>query len=535
MMKRDRFFYFWILLLLVGVICTGVLFGGRVRAESRDDRVASAVYFDDVIRLAELSGQTADEWLALFSGSGVRYVIFEARPDEAVQELLSGFDLSPAGYVGEESAFGLPEYGWSADTDLPLALVENVSRTSVHYPENFDLDSYDGPLVKAFYLYDGHVATCPIGDSSLEAENMLLRAVIDRGMRLILLRPFVDLEGAVVANSAVYADILSGLGEQLEKRGLEYGESFSCMETMALRPMLLLGSGCLTAALWIFLVTRLKVLRRWEFVLCLLALAGMALGVLFLPGLMQKVLVLLCAMVFPCVAVYGLWRWRKCRCGQRLSDWLAYLLTLCAVLVWSVLGGFAVGALMGSRRYLMGDLIFSGVKVAQAVPLLFCLVLFVIPVVKEFFDGPVTKKKVLPLLGVTGLLIAAGAVLILRSGDVSWVSALEGFFRDFLEHTLYTRPRTKELLVAVPFMMVGFTPVGRRNSLIALLASLCFCLESVSVINTFCHAVAPLHVSLIRSALGAGMGGVLGLVLIVLCRISFRFTVKSAGNQLLDQ
>lgn len=535
MMKRDRFFYFWLLLLLVGTVCTCVLLGGRIRSENRDDRVTSAVYFEDVIQLAELSGQTADDWLDMFSNNGVRYVVFETQPDEAVRELLSGFDLSPAGYVGEGSSFGLPDHDWPTEGDQPLALIENALRTSVYYPDGFDLEGYDGPLVKTFHLNDEYAARFSIDDSGQEIENMLFRAVTDRGMRLILLRPFVNSQNAVVVDRAVYADVLSGLSERLEARGLEYGESFSCMETVSLRPVLLMGSGCLTAALWIFLVTRLKVLRRWGFVLCLLALAGMALGVLLLPKLMQKVLMLLCAAAFPCVAVYGLWRWRKNTHRQRLPDWLTYLLALCAVLAWSVLGGFAVGALMSDRSYLMGDLIFSGVKVAQSVPLLVCLVLFAIPVIKEFFDGPITKKKVLPLLGAAGLLIAAGAVLILRSGDVARISTLEAFFRDTLEYALYTRPRTKELLIAVPFMAVGFTVLGKRSSLIALLASLCFCLESISVVNTFCHAVAPLHVSLIRSALGAGIGGLIGLVLVVLCRVLFRFAEKIAGNQLLDQ
>jgi len=393
------------------------------------------------------------------------------------------------------------------------------------------VEGFDGPLVKAFYLNDGYAARFSVDDSGQEMENMFFRAVIDRGMRLILLRPFVDSRNTVVADGAVYADVLSGLGDRLAARGLEYGESFSCMETEPLRPLLLMGSGCLTAALWIFLITRVKALRRWGFVLCLLALAGTVLGCLFLLKLMQKALMLLCAAVFPCVAVYGLWRWRNNLHRRQLPDWLTYLLALCAVLVWSVLGGLTVGALMGDRSYLMGDLIFSGVKAAQGVPLLFCLVLFGIPVVKEFFDGPITKKKILPLVCAAGVLIAAGAVLVLRSGDVARISALEATFRDVLEYTLYTRPRTKELLIAVPFMAVGFTAMGKRSSLLALMASLCFCLESTSVVNTFCHAVAPLHVSLIRSALGAGIGALIGLVLIVLCRIAFHFWENHAGNR----
>ena len=534
-MKRDRFFYLWMVLLIVGVVSTCILLSGRIRAERRDDRVASAVYFDDIIQLAERSGQNVEDWLALFSDNGVRYVVFETQPDEAERERLTGFHLSCAGYVGEGSSFVLPEHPWPANGDIPLVLVENITRTSVHHPDGFDLDGCDGLLVKAFYLFDDYAARFSVDGSGQEIENMLFRAVIDRGMRLILLRPFVDADNAVVADSSVYAKVLSGLGQRIEARGLEYGESFSCMKTAAREPVLLLGSGCLTAALWILLVTRLKCLRRWGSVLCLLALAGLALGFLCVPGLMQKGLMLLCAAVFPCLAMYGLWRWRKSCRGQQIPDWLVYFLVLCAVLVWSVLGGFAVSALMSDRSYLMGELIFSGVKAAQAVPLLFCLVLFGVPAVKEFCGGPITKKKILTLLGAAGLLIAAGVVLILRSGDFARISALEVAFRNALEYSFYTRPRTKELLIAVPFMALGFTSVGKRNSLLALLASLCCCLESISVINTFCHAVAPLHVSIIRSALGAGIGCVVGLVLIALCRIVFRPAGKHAENQQLER
>ena len=42
------------------------------------------------------------------------------------------------------------------------------------------------------------------------------------------------------------------------------------------------------------------------------------------------------------------------------------------------------------------------------------------------------------------------------------------------------------------------------------------CLECVSVVNTFCHGVAPVGVSLIRSLLGAGLGLCLGLVAVAI-------------------
>lgn len=526
MRGKGKPFFLWLLFLILGVCCTAVLLFGRFRAESRDDRVAAAVYYEDVVRLARLSGRDSGDWLSLFSQNGVRYVVFEVQPDAALRQQLVGFDLLPAGYVGKDSAFALPEHDWPPEADIPLVLIENDTRTSVNYPDGFDMENHAGPLVKALYLRDYYASRFSVDGNGQELENLLFRAVVDRGMRLLLLRPFVNSGEEIVTDFSAYSKVLSGLGERLAERGLEYGVSFSCMETSALSPVLLWGSGCLTVALWVFLITRLKGMRRWGLLLGLLALAGMALGCFVLPKLMQKALMLLCAAVFPSVAVYGLWRWKNRSSEGSLRDWQVYLLALGAVLLWSVLGGFAVGALMGDRSYLMGDLIFSGVKAAQGIPLLLCAILFGVPVVKDFFNGPITKRKVLPLLGAAALMVAAGAMLVLRSGDVGSISAVETTFRDALEYSLFVRPRTKELLIAVPFMAAGFTALGKRSSLVTLLASLCFALESVSVVNTFCHAVAPLHVSLIRSALGAGIGFVIGLVVLMLCRAVFRLSEK---------
>lgn len=44
--------------------------------------------------------------------------------------------------------------------------------------------------------------------------------------------------------------------------------------------------------------------------------------------------------------------------------------------------------------------------------------------------------------------------------------------------------------------------------------------------NTFCHAVAPLYVSAIRTLLGAGLGFVLGLIVVGLLEVSFRWLAR---------
>ena len=48
------------------------------------------------------------------------------------------------------------------------------------------------------------------------------------------------------------------------------------------------------------------------------------------------------------------------------------------------------------------------------------------------------------------------------------------------------------------------------------------CLECVSVVNTFCHAVAPLGVSLMRTVLAVAIGVVLGTVAVCVLEIIYR-------------
>ncbi len=50
------------------------------------------------------------------------------------------------------------------------------------------------------------------------------------------------------------------------------------------------------------------------------------------------------------------------------------------------------------------------------------------------------------------------------------------------------------------------------------------------MVNTFCHGVAPVGVSLIRSLLGAGLGLCLGLVAVAIAEGSCAFGGPRAGN-----
>ena len=139
------------------------------------------------------------------------------------------------------------------------------------------------------------------------------------------------------------------------------------------------------------------------------------------------------------------------------------------------------------------------------------------------------KKLIRTVLVCAAILCVAGAVMILRSGDVS--SHAPGMdkvlaVRNWFEYTFYVRPRTKEMFAAVPCIIVFVWACRRKLPALRLLGGMGACLEAVSVTNTFCHAVAPITVSLIRTVLAVGIGAVVGFAAVGILELIYRAVNK---------
>lgn len=498
-MKMTKNRGLFLILVLCGIIFSSIMLLPRLHAEHSDNSVALAVYHRDVEHLALESGLTAETWLETFEKVGVGYVVFDGETDAS---FLSACSMLPAclGNVPGDWAFCIPGHELPSG-EAPIALIENMERNSVLVPEGFD---FGGEFVKTLELYPEYASR-----GSGEIANLIRRAVVDRGMRLILLRPFTE-NGDIITDPAAY-ESLSLLRTELAKRGLDFGGQLQTFDTKPLNALLLWGSGLLTAALWIWLVCRWEKLRKFEFWLYLLAIPVLGAACFVQPELSQKALMLSCAAVFPCYAILGI---KKFLTLSRPAA-AKYLGGLVILFAWSLLGGLAVSALMSSREYLLGYDIFSGVKLSQAIPLASCFVAFAIPVCKNIRENGLRKKTLLGLAAAVIILAAAGYLLMLRSGDLAGgIGQLETAMRNALEEHLYARPRTKEFLIAVPFAALLCMGRARKNPLITLLGALACCLECVSIVNTFCHAVAPVGVSVIRSLYALVIGAVFGLVLL---------------------
>ncbi|NGP44953.1 hypothetical protein G4V62_08265 [Bacillaceae bacterium SIJ1] len=129
-------------------------------------------------------------------------------------------------------------------------------------------------------------------------------------------------------------------------------------------------------------------------------------------------------------------------------------------------------------------------------------------------------------VAIIGVLLAAFAYFLMRSGNDATVSGIELQFRTALEQLLYVRPRTKEFLIGFPVFVFAMYHVmkGRNMAVVLYLGAV---IGTMSLVNTFTHLHIPLSISLLRSIYGLIIGLIIGLLLIVvwkgLVRLYHRF------------
>ena len=104
-------------------------------------------------------------------------------------------------------------------------------------------------------------------------------------------------------------------------------------------------------------------------------------------------------------------------------------------------------------------------------------------------------------------------MMVLRSGDnMIPIAQAELDFRNWLEYELYARPRTKEVLMAFPVLALFLVACRRRIPILIWPLGVLSCVAPVSVVNTFCHSMTPVTMSIVRTLLGCGFGMILGIL-----------------------
>ncbi|WP_313470470.1 DUF5693 family protein [Lysinibacillus sp.] len=249
-------------------------------------------------------------------------------------------------------------------------------------------------------------------------------------------------------------------------------------------------------------------------------------GTLFLQAF-----ALIIAVLAPTYAVI-----KSAQGSTKMSKILVQYLKAVAI---SLIGIVIVIGLLNGNAFMTGFATFKGVKLVYLIPIMGVLLFTLIEInrladqnIKKSLSNTVTLlNKELKYWHVLLLIVVAGIGLfyISRTGNSGSVSDLELAFRQWLENTLYVRPRTKEFLIGFPFFVLALYVMGinRKWGSILLVPGV---IGFLSIVNTFTHLHIPVAVSVLRTLYSVSLGFVIGLVFIFIFKIGYRWVSKAIAR-----
>lgn len=203
----------------------------------------------------------------------------------------------------------------------------------------------------------------------------------------------------------------------------------------------------------------------------------------------------------------------------------------------SFVGIWIIVGLLNGNGFITGFEIFRGVKLVYFFPIAAVALLVFWELGKKYLLGGKIKNAIyLPMkvlkadvkvwhLVVFALVAAVGYYYLSRTGNAGYASELELAFRQWLDNTLYVRPRTKEFLIGFPFFVLALYVIGKKQDWgkILLIPGV---IGFLSIVNTFTHFHIPIYISLLRTFYGVIFGFLIGLVLIFIVKKGYETIMK---------
>jgi hypothetical protein len=347
-----------------------------------------------------------------------------------------------------------------------------------------------------------------------KAINRFGLAVSERGIKIIMVR-FLSQK-----DLAANRDFLGRIRDALVNKGITPGPLKTPEPLHSNQLPLMLMVGAVMAATW--LIGKKFQLGRWAGLpAALVLLAGAFLLFTGQIGYLQKLFALGAAVIFPTLSVLTFLPREKQSLFKALG---LFLLTT----LGSLAGALLVVGFLADGNYMLALKIFSGVKIADILPilLLFAFLLFFgrekewsIQRLKNILDIEIKVKHALIFFLAAGIAI----FYLMRSGnDNMAISDLERNFRTYLDMFLGVRPRTKEFLLHPLLLFSCYLGYKDRYLPLVLLGGI----AQVSLVNTFAHIHTPLIISLKRTINGLWLGVLIGLVLFLGTVLVVRFYNK---------
>ncbi|MEK7376867.1 MAG: DUF5693 family protein, partial [Candidatus Margulisiibacteriota bacterium] len=405
--------------------------------------------------------------------------------------------------------------------------IKEVSRALKNYGINYGYiemaeQKGDGELLKA--MRTDIVRVHSISEDEMakkmtkpEALDRFERAVAERGVRLLYVRPFYTNDSGkslIDTNTSYIAALKAKAVKAMNSTGRADRPSqlsISLVSTAIISIGICCGALLLLAAfievpVWLVF-----------FLLAASAVLPYVLGTLHSALLFKKLAALASAVIFPSLAITTVFN--KERTPKVLIPVSRSILMCLESYALSMLGAAFIVGLLADTRFMLGSQQFTGIKAAFVAPLLIVAVYGIffedsginglIKRILSWLNTPLTIANIV----VAFVLAAAAALYILRSGNFAMgILESEKLARGFLENLMMVRPRTKEFLIGYPALLLGAAYYLRGGRKWLWPFMLIATVGTVSTLNTFCHIHSPLLISLLRSAYGVILGIAFGLL-----------------------
>lgn len=440
-------------------------------------------------------------------------------------------------FINSSNILGYPDrYGSFAHDIKPYGLVYREYFAPKDYLKGIDLiaKNIDYHIVRAHQIETNDMKAFLSKPNVLA--NRLTLAASERNIRLFLL--------GIPTRYGSYSpeditDQLSGAikisNTSLKKQGFKTGvtSSFSYKDTFWSK------TGRLFAFISVILGISLLISyvnKRISLILLILGLSGVIVLFMFHNiELLSHVLGLLASIVFPLLGftwLYHRLEKNKAKGKLRLHDFFYFFAVSSLV---TLIGGIVIQSMYAHISYSLYLSQFKGVKLTFIAPPTLVLFLYF------YYEKLFSIKSAYRLLNQSikiyhvalVMVVFVGALYYLsRTGNAGVQIPFEQQFRNWLEHSLGIRPRTKEFLFGHPLLVVMIV-YWNRYRFVRWLSPLAM-IGQASMINTFTHLHTPFYISFVRGLLGLGFGFVIGLLFVLILKFLIRLFDQHIKPQFMD-
>ena len=411
-----------------------------------------------------------------------------------------------------------------------------------------------------------------------EITNTFFRAIAERNCKIVYLKMILEPDNDVswdadekewtyVTDPADYEKMLKDLDARLAPLGYTRG-TVPAMELKTPPLALRLVQSVGTAALLVLLFDLFfHIGARWRMILLALGVLGFAALSVLKPSLFRLLLSMSGGIAMPSLAAVGLCRVlmekRRSEKRVRFGKLLGYTLGVSALTILTAFcGSLLATSALSQLSYMIEMELYRGVKIMQLIPIgLFILAYLIVFAYEETgareavlahagkrgekgrvkrFNAYLAQQFRTPMqLGwfVAVVVIAVAAVFMMlvfvyyiyRTGNSTTTSETELAFRNFLENALIARPRTKEMIIGWPMMMLFVWSLRRGMKFLPLVFGMGMSIGLVSVVNTFLHIRTPFLLSLLRTGWGVLFGLLIGLAVVVAAELIYRLVRRICG------